>query len=109
MENNIESRNSRNSSSDEAPPSRPTSSHHAKGPRGKGRGKKGKRKLFCVCKTPYNKDRFYVGCDKCDNWFHGECIGITEEISKDLPEYICDDCKDDKLYCMCKLPYNESQ
>ncbi|CAL8092678.1 unnamed protein product [Orchesella dallaii] len=73
------------------------------------KGSKRKRKLFCVCKTPYDKDKFYVGCDKCENWYHGDCIGITEEMSKDLPEYICDDCRDDKLYCFCRKPYNESQ
>ncbi|ODM94816.1 hypothetical protein Ocin01_11866 [Orchesella cincta] len=94
---NMES-NSRNSDSNSMPSSRREP-----------KGSKRKRKLFCVCKTPYDKDKFYVGCDKCENWFHGDCIGITEEMSKDLPEYICDDCRDDKLYCFCRKPYNESQ
>ena len=35
--------------------------------------------LFCVCRTPYDNDRFYLGCESCENWFHGKCVNITEE------------------------------
>ena len=37
-----------------------------------------KKKLYCVCRTPYDNSKFYVGCDLCSNWFHGSCVGITE-------------------------------
>jgi nucleosome-remodeling factor subunit BPTF len=30
-------------------------------------------------------------------------------MSKDLQQYICDDCRDDKLYCICQKPYNDLQ
>lgn len=57
--------------------------------------------------------RFYVGCDICSNWFHGDCVNITEEDSKKLSEFICADCKKardtQELYCLCKQPYDESQ
>lgn len=60
----------------------------------------------CVC-------RFYVGCDLCNNWFHGECVGITEEMSKSLTEFVCTECRHardtQELYCLCKQPYDESQ
>ena len=57
--------------------------------------------------------RFYVGCDLCSNWFHGDCVKISEEASKKLSEFICDDCKrareTQELYCYCRQPYDESQ
>lgn len=57
--------------------------------------------------------RFYVGCDLCNNWFHGDCVGITEEQSKEVNEFVCSECKHaretQELYCLCKQPYDESQ
>ncbi|VDN25759.1 unnamed protein product [Gongylonema pulchrum] len=37
------------------------------------------QQLYCVCQTPYDCNRFYVGCDSCDGWFHPECVGTTQE------------------------------
>ncbi|KAH8380095.1 hypothetical protein KR009_008904 [Drosophila setifemur] len=83
---------------------------------GAGRPKKmtrKKEKLYCVCRTPYDDTKFYVGCDLCSNWFHGECVNISEEGSKKLSEFICIDCKKaretQQLYCSCRQPYDESQ
>ncbi|XP_051172895.1 nucleosome-remodeling factor subunit NURF301-like isoform X2 [Leptopilina boulardi] len=72
-----------------------------------------KEKLYCLCRTPYDETKFYVGCDLCNNWFHGECVGITEEMSKTLSEFVCTECRHardtQELYCLCKQPYDESQ
>ncbi|KAL4240135.1 hypothetical protein ACF0H5_000929 [Mactra antiquata] len=74
-----------------------------------------KRKLYCVCKTPYDESRFYIGCDLCSNWYHGECVNITESQSKYIDSFICDDCKKqqetatEELYCLCRTPYDESR
>ncbi|XP_016975852.1 nucleosome-remodeling factor subunit NURF301 isoform X2 [Drosophila rhopaloa] len=72
-----------------------------------------KEKLYCICRTPYDDTKFYVGCDLCSNWFHGDCVSITEEASKKLAEFICIDCKKaretQQLYCSCRQPYDESQ
>jgi len=82
------------------------------GPGGPG-GRNRKEKLFCSCRTPYDDSKFYVGCDLCNNWFHGECVGITEQQSKSMTEFVCEECKharDTKeLYCLCKQPYDESK
>ncbi|XP_069056009.1 nucleosome-remodeling factor subunit BPTF isoform X2 [Pleurodeles waltl] len=72
-------------------------------------------KLYCVCKTPYDESKFYIGCDLCTNWYHGDCVGITEKEAKKLDVYICNDCKraqegsNEELYCICRTPYDESQ
>ncbi|KAH8234941.1 hypothetical protein KR032_005873 [Drosophila birchii] len=93
---------------------RSTSSHNNR--HGVGRPKKltkRREKLYCICRTPYDDTKFYVGCDLCSNWFHGDCVSITEEASKKLSEFICIDCKKaretQQLYCSCRQPYDESQ
>lgn len=49
--------------------------------------------LYCICKTPYDPNRFYIGCDNCDNWFHGECVNITQEVGDTIETYYCSDCQ----------------
>ncbi|UYV79250.1 BPTF [Cordylochernes scorpioides] len=72
-------------------------------------------KLYCICKKPYDKNRFMVGCDMCYNWFHVECIGLSEVDAKNREKYVCTDCAaasqttKEELYCLCKQPYDESQ
>ncbi|XP_063972664.1 nucleosome-remodeling factor subunit NURF301 isoform X2 [Diachasmimorpha longicaudata] len=82
-------------------------------PGGPSAGRVKKQKLYCLCRTPYDETKFYVGCDLCNNWFHGECVGITEEMSKSLSEFVCTECRHardtQELYCLCKQPYDESQ
>lgn len=33
-----------------------------------------------------------LGCDYCDDWFHGECVGIEEGNADALQEYTCPRC-----------------
>ncbi|XP_055083556.1 nucleosome-remodeling factor subunit BPTF-like isoform X3 [Periophthalmus magnuspinnatus] len=72
-------------------------------------------KLYCVCKTPYDETKFYIGCDLCTNWYHGDCVGITEKEAKKMDDYICVECKrgqessTQELFCICQTPYDESQ
>ncbi|XP_069695049.1 nucleosome-remodeling factor subunit NURF301 isoform X3 [Periplaneta americana] len=95
-----------------AAPGPPSGGGSAPGGGGGGSGRK-KEKLYCLCRTPYDETKFYVGCDLCNNWFHGECVGITEEMSKSLTEFVCTECRHardtQELYCLCKQPYDESQ
>ncbi len=37
--------------------------------------------------------RFYVGCDRCQGWFHGSCVGITQTEADNIDSYICPKCK----------------
>lgn len=49
-------------------------------------------KLYCVCRKPYDATRFMIACDRCDDWFHGECIGISEKESEFVDLYFCTKC-----------------
>ncbi|XP_003241005.1 nucleosome-remodeling factor subunit NURF301 isoform X2 [Acyrthosiphon pisum] len=72
-----------------------------------------KEKIMCLCRTPYDSSKFYVGCDMCHNWFHGSCVGITVQMSKRISEWFCPECKRSKdpevLYCICRKPYDDQQ
>ncbi|KAH9489885.1 hypothetical protein Btru_044495 [Bulinus truncatus] len=80
-----------------------------------GKGLNPKEKLYCVCKTPYDESKFYIGCDLCSNWFHGACVNISEDRAKFIDSYICEDCRkqqehiSEELYCLCQTPYDENQ
>ncbi|KAI8076095.1 hypothetical protein BDF21DRAFT_453412 [Thamnidium elegans] len=48
--------------------------------------------LYCICKRPYDVPRFMIACDKCDQWFHGECIQISEKQGEFIDLYFCENC-----------------
>ncbi|KAL4218462.1 Death-inducer obliterator 1 [Mactra antiquata] len=56
--------------------------------------------LYCICRQPHNQ-RFMICCDKCEDWFHGSCVGITKsrgaEMEKNNEEYICPNCTDSAI------------
>jgi hypothetical protein len=53
-------------------------------------------KAYCICRRPY--DGFMVGCDSCDDWFHGPCIGVNESKAGKVDKYVCVRCQLTKVY-----------
>ncbi|XP_040014714.1 death-inducer obliterator 1-like isoform X2 [Xiphias gladius] len=51
--------------------------------------------LYCICRQRHNK-RFMICCDRCEEWFHGDCVGITEArgrlMERNGEDYICPNC-----------------
>ena len=41
--------------------------------------------------------RFYIGCDKCQDWFHGTCVGVTQTEAELIDSYICPSCKESQV------------
>lgn len=41
-------------------------------------------------------NRFMICCDRCEEWFHGDCVGITEArgrlMERNGEDYICPNC-----------------
>ncbi|KAL7558921.1 hypothetical protein ACA910_015498 [Epithemia clementina (nom. ined.)] len=50
----------------------------------------------CVCGGP-SDGRLMLSCDKCENWFHGYCVGIKPEDSEEIDEWVCPPCRGDPV------------
>lgn len=42
---------------------------------------------------PSSPCRFYIGCDRCQNWYHGRCVGILQSEANHIDEYVCPQCQ----------------
>ncbi|KAJ1344898.1 hypothetical protein BSLG_000413 [Batrachochytrium salamandrivorans] len=49
--------------------------------------------LFCICQKPYDEKKFYIQCDKCDDWFHGSCMHVSEAESESIDKWYCAACR----------------
>jgi len=53
--------------------------------------------IYCICRGPDNH-RFMISCDRCEDWFHGDCIGMDKYTGENLVQrYICPNCTDGRL------------
>ena len=51
---------------------------------------------YCVedCQRGRVEDgSFMVGCDVCDNWYHGDCVGISKDEANTMDSYLCARCR----------------
>ncbi|KAI1258370.1 hypothetical protein F5Y18DRAFT_421449 [Xylariaceae sp. FL1019] len=52
---------------------------------------------YCICRGP-DDHRWMIGCEICEDWFHGECVDLSKEIGEKLVErFVCPNCTDGKL------------
>uniref|UniRef100_A0A8C9S520 Death-inducer obliterator 1-like n=1 Tax=Scleropages formosus TaxID=113540 RepID=A0A8C9S520_SCLFO len=51
--------------------------------------------VYCICQQKRNK-RFMICCDRCEEWYHGDCVAVTEAhgrmLEKNGKDYICPSC-----------------
>ncbi|XP_066436063.1 CXXC-type zinc finger protein 1 isoform X3 [Eleutherodactylus coqui] len=66
---------------------------------GLGETENGENIVYCVCRKP-DINCFMIGCDHCNEWFHGHCINITEKMAKAIREWYC-------MQCRAKYPHLE--
>ncbi|XP_010454354.1 PREDICTED: PHD finger protein ALFIN-LIKE 5-like [Camelina sativa] len=48
--------------------------------------------LCGACGNNYASDEFWIGCDKCERWFHGQCVKITPARAEHIKRYKCPSC-----------------
>lgn len=60
--------------------------------------KEGDDEVFCICRSS-DIERFMIACEKCNEWFHGDCINVSRKKAKSIEEWFCFKCleKDSKL------------
>lgn len=65
-------------------------------------------KIYCICRQPA-LNQFMIQCDKCQDWFHGSCVGITLQRAANIKEFYCPLCtvKDPSLSTIFKPSENE--
>lgn len=49
-------------------------------------------KLYCVCKTRYNEDRVMIACDRCDEWYHTQCVNMPDLEIDLVDQFTCPPC-----------------
>ncbi|CAL8318977.1 unnamed protein product [Merluccius merluccius] len=48
--------------------------------------------VYCVCRRP-DINCFMIGCERCNEWFHGECVGVSEKTAKTITVWFCQSCR----------------
>ncbi len=56
------------------------------------------KQVYCLCKQPY-EDEDMIACDDCNEYYHIECIGMSQQefqyfVERD-DEYFCKSCLKD--------------
>ena len=41
---------------------------------------------YCICRR--GKEGFMIQCSDCNEWFHGECVRVTEQDADQIEDYI---------------------
>lgn len=52
----------------------------------------GEAQHYCICRST-DCDRFMIGCDNCEEWYHGDCIGVTQLDARHIKKYFCEKCR----------------
>ena len=53
-------------------------------------GEESKSDVYCYCK--YGESGVMIGCEKCDEWYHDECLGLSENEIANISEFYCAEC-----------------
>ncbi|KAL0911015.1 hypothetical protein M5K25_019115 [Dendrobium thyrsiflorum] len=49
--------------------------------------------MCCLCREDYNAGDFFIGCESCGDWFHGEAFGLEFERASNLAGFKCPKCR----------------
>nr|VWO96782.1 N/A [Ganoderma boninense] len=49
-------------------------------------------KLYCICKTNYDEDKVMIACDRCDEWYHTQCLDMDDLEVDLIDQFVCPLC-----------------
>lgn len=58
-------------------------------------GQEEEEKLWCICQIRYEpgEEPPMIACDRCDDWYHGQCVGIEDEKIQLVDMFVCPKCE----------------
>ncbi|KAH9937653.1 uncharacterized protein B0H18DRAFT_1081769 [Fomitopsis serialis] len=64
-------------------------------------------KLYCICKTQYDEDRAMIACDRCDEWYHTQCVNMPDLEIDLVDQFICPLCVKNNPHLSLKTTYKK--
>ncbi|KAI0094661.1 hypothetical protein BDY19DRAFT_34933 [Irpex rosettiformis] len=64
-------------------------------------------KLYCICKTKYDEDRVMIACDRCDEWYHTQCVNMPDLEVDLVDQFICPICIANNPHLLLKTTYKQ--
>lgn len=62
----------------------------------------GEGETLCgVCGGEYEEHEFWICCDHCDTWFHGQCVKVTPATAEYIKQYKCPPCNSKRSRTQC--------
>ena len=55
---------------------------------------------YCTGNDAATLNRFMVGCDACERWYHGPCVSVSKAAADSIDTYLCPECAS-----LANLPY----
>ena len=55
---------------------------------------------YCTGNDAATLNRFMVGCDTCERWYHGPCVSMSKAAADSIDTYLCPECAS-----LANLPY----
>ncbi|KAF8745555.1 hypothetical protein AX14_006878 [Amanita brunnescens Koide BX004] len=64
-------------------------------------------KLYCICKTKYDEGRLMIACDKCDEWYHTQCVNMSDLVVDLVDQFFCPMCIQRNPQSLLKTTYKQ--
>ncbi|GAA5910660.1 SPP1 family PHD finger domain-containing protein [Sporobolomyces salmoneus] len=50
-------------------------------------------RLYCICRERYEPERMMIACDRCEEWYHIECVSISSDSVELVDQFFCPPCQ----------------